>query len=113
MKVNLRIAIVIAVLLLLSGCSQGSKPVVTPSPTPTITPTGSIDRNAVYTEAVAYLQSFLDSWRMNGFYAAGQKYLDPRSQSNQKQGNPVLIGGTVTSTHPYEWWVSTDHFTLL
>jgi len=102
----------IATLLLVSGCSQGSTPQVTPSSTPAITPTASIDRNAVYTEAAAYLQSFLFSWQKNGLYAAGQKYLDPAMRPNQTQLTPVLIAGTVTRTQPGVW-VSADHFTVL
>lgn len=102
----------VAALLLISGCSQGSIPQVTPSSTPTITPTASFDRSAVYTEAAAYLQSFLDSWRKNGAYAAGRKYLDPSLWPNQRQGNPVLFAGTVTRTQP-DAWVSADHFTMM
>ena len=102
----------VAALLLVSGCSQGSVPHVTPSSTPTITPTNSIDRDAVYTAAVAYLQSFLTSWQKNGLYAAAQKYLDPSMRPKQRQGNLVLIAGTVTRTQP-DAWVSADHFTVM
>ena len=116
-------------LLLSSGCSQASRPQVTPSPTPTVTSTASIpqvtpsstaavtsaasfDRGAVYNEAAAYLQSFLTSWQKNGLYAAGQKYLDSSQRANQTQGNLVLIKGTVTRTQPQSW-VSADHFTVI
>lgn len=112
MKANWRSVLAVAALLLISGCSQGSIPQVTPSSTPTISPTTSIDRSAVYTEAAAYLQSFLAAWQKNGLYAAGQKYLDPSWRPNQRQGNPVLIAGTVTRTQPYAW-VSADHFTVM
>ncbi len=102
----------VAAILLISGCSQGSIPQATPSSTPTVTPTTSIDRGAVYLEATAYLQSYLASWQKNGAYAAGRKYLDPSTRPNQKQGNPVLIAGTVTRTQP-DKWVSADHFTVM
>lgn len=112
MKVNWRLVSAIATLLLISGCSQASITRATPSSTPTITPTASIDRNAVYAEAAAYLQSFLASWQKNGAYAANQKYLAPSMGSTPRQGNPVLIAGTVTSTQSYNW-VSADHFTVM
>ena len=121
-----------AALLLSSGCSEASIPQVTasstptvtstasipqvtPSSTPTVTSTASFDRSAVYNGAAAYLQSFLSSWQKNGLYAAGQKYLDPFQRANQKQGNPVLKSGIVTSTQPSTalgGWVSADHFTV-
>lgn len=113
MKVNWRLASAVATLLLISGCSQASISRAIPSSTPTITPTASIDHSAVYAEAAAYLQSFLASWQKNGFYAAGQKYLDPSSRSKiQRQGNPVLVAGTVKRMQPYSW-VSADHFTVM
>jgi len=110
MKANLKIALAISLLLLISGCSQASISPVTPSSTPTAT--ASIDRSAVYTEAAAYLQSFLDSWQKIGLYAAAPKYLDPSMRPNQRQGNPVLIAGKVTRTRP-DKWVSADHFTVM
>lgn len=112
MKANLKIALAISLLLLISGCSQASISPATPSSTPTATPNASIDHSAVYTEAAVYLQSFLASWQKNGLYAAGQKYLDSSSRSNQKQANPVLIAGNVKRMQPYSW-VSADHFTVL
>jgi len=78
-----------------------------------MTPTASIDRNAVYTEATAYLQSFVDSWQKIGFYAAGQKYFDSASRLKiQSQGNPVLVAGTVKRMQPYSW-MSSDNFMVL
>jgi len=112
MKANWKIAFAISLLLLISGCSQGSIPQATPSSTPTVSPTASIDRSAVYTEATAYLQSFLDSWRKNGAYVANQQYLDPSMGSTPTQGNPVLIVGTVTRIQPFDW-VSVNHFTVM
>ena len=112
MKANWKFALALSLIFLVSGCGQGSVPQVTPSSTPTITPTASIDHSAVYNEAAAYLQSFLDSWQKNGLYAAGQKYLASSSRPNQKQGNPVLIAGTVKLMQPYSW-VSADHFMAL
>lgn len=112
MKANWKIALAVAALLLISGCSQESIPQATPSSTLTMTPTASIDRSAVYTEATAYLQSFLDSWRKNGAYVANQKYLDQSMGSTPRQGNPVLIAGTVTRMQPYSW-VSADNFTVM
>lgn len=114
MKARWRMVLGVAALLpiLTSGCSQGSRPLATSSSTPTITPTASMDRNAVYTAATVYLQSFLDSWQKIGLYAAGQKYLDPSQRPNQRQGNPVLIAGKVTRTQP-DAWVSADHFTVM
>lgn len=112
MMAKWKIALALALMSLVSGCSQGSMPQVIPSSTPTITPTASIDRSAIYTEAGAYLQSFLDLWQKNGLYAAGQKYLASSSRPDQKQGNPVLIAGTVKLMQPYSW-VSADHFMVL
>lgn len=112
MKANWRLVLAVAALLLISGCSQGSLTQATPSSTPKITPTTSIDHSAVYNEAAAYLQSFLDSWQKNGLYVAGQKYLDPSQRPNQRQGNLVLIAGTVMRTQP-DAWVSADHFTVM
>lgn len=112
MKADWKIVPAVSALLLVSGCSQASIPWVTPSSTPKVTPTTSIDRSVVYTEAAAYLQAFLASWQKNGLYAAGQKYLDPSMRPNQKQGNPVLIAGIVTRTQP-DKWVSADHFTAM
>ncbi len=112
MKVSLRLVPAIAALLLVSACSQTSTPRVISSSTPTKTLASSIDRNSVYTHAANYLQSFLDSWRKNGLYVAGQEYLDLRSRTNQKQGNPVLLAGTMTNMQQYSW-VSADHFTVL
>lgn len=112
MKANWRRALAVVSILLISGCSQVSKPEAASSSTPTVSPTASIDRGAVYTEAAAYLQSFLDSWQKNGLYVAAPKYLDPSMRPNQKQGNPVLIAGTVASMQPYTW-VSADNFTVM
>lgn len=112
MKVNWRLVSAVATLLLISGCSQASISRATPSSTPTKTLTGSMDHSAIYTEAFAYLQSFLDSWQKIGAYAAGRKYLDPSMWPKQEQGNPVLIAGTVKLTQPYSW-VSSDHFTVM
>ncbi|MHB8274558.1 MAG: hypothetical protein ACYDC9_07330 [Dermatophilaceae bacterium] len=112
MKASRSMVFAAAALLLSSGCSQASIPQVTPSSTPAVTSTASLDRSAVYNEAAAYLQSFLASWQKDGLYAAGQKYLDPSMRADQTQGNPVLIAGTVTRTQPGEW-VSADHFTVL
>ena len=100
-----------AAVLLSSGCSKASIPQVTPSSTPTVTATASLDRSAIYNEAAAYLQSFLASWQTNGLYTAGEKYLDPSMRPSQTQGNPVLIEGSVTRTRPGVW-VSADHFTM-
>ena len=112
MKTNWRKVLVIAALLLISGCSQGSIPLAPSSSMPTITPTASSDRGAVYREATTYLQSFLISWQKVGLYDAGQKYLDPSQRPNQRYDNPVLIAGTVTRMQPYAW-VSADHFTVM
>lgn len=112
MKANLKIALGISLLLLISGCSQASKSRVTPSSTPTITPTASIDHSAVYTEAATYLQSFLGSWQKNGLYTSAPKYLDPSMRPNQTQGNPVLISWKVIRMQP-DKWVSADYFTLM
>lgn len=112
MKVNWRWVPAVAALLLVSGCSQGSKPHVSPSSTSTVTASGSIDHSAVYTQAAMYIQSFLASWQKIGFYAAGQKYLDrPSGRSILKEGNPVLIAGTMANMQQYSW-VSADHFTV-
>lgn len=102
----------VVALLLISGCGQTSMPRAIHSSTPTKTITASIDRNAVYTQAAQYLQSFLNSWQKNGLYAASQKYLDSHSGTNQKQGNPVLLAGTMTNLQQYSW-VSADHFTVM
>lgn len=112
MKAIWKIALAISPLLLISGCSQGSAPRAIPSSTPTASPTASIDRSAIYSQASAYLQSFLDSWQKNDLYVAAPKYLDPSMRPNQKQGNPVLIAGTVASMQPYTW-VSADNFTVM
>lgn len=112
MKANWRMVLSVVTLLLISGCSQGLIPQATPSSPSTITPTASIDRSAVYTKAAAYLQSFLTSWQKNGLYVAAPKYLDPSMRPNQKQGNSVLIAGTVASMQPYTW-VSADNFTVM
>lgn len=112
MKDKLRLASAVAALLLISGCSQGSRPLAASSSTPKITPTASIDRNAVYSEGAAYIQSYLTSWQKNGLYVANQKYLNPSMGSTPKKGNPVLISGSVTSTQQYNW-VSADNFTVM
>ena len=112
MKAKWKTVLAVSALLLISGCSQGSTRQVTPSSPSTKTPTASIDRNAVYTEAAAYLQSFLDSWQKIGSYAAGRKYLDSSMWPIQRDGNPVLIAGSVRSTQQYQW-VSADHFTVM
>lgn len=112
MKTNWRKVLVVAALLLISGCSQGSIPLAPSSSIPTVTPTASNNRSAVYTEATTYLQSFLISWQRVGLYDAGQKYLDPSQRPSQRQGNPVLVEGTVTRMEPYAW-VSADHFTVM
>lgn len=112
LKVNWRLVSAVATLLLISGCSQGSIPLATSSSTPTITPTVSIDRNAVYAEGAAYIQSYLTSWQKNGLYVANQKYLNPSMGLTPKKGNPVLISGSVTSTQQYNW-VSADNFTVM
>ena len=83
MKVNWKLVSVAATLLLISGCGQGSILQVAPSSTPTSTSTSSIDRNAVYKEGAAYIQSYLTSWQKNGLYAAGQKYLSRSIGANQ------------------------------
>ena len=76
-------------------------------------PPGPIDHSADYVKATAYLQSFLDSWQRVGFYSAGQKYFDSSSMSKiQKQGNPVLVAGTVDNIRPYSW-ISADNFVVL
>ena len=111
-KVNWRLVSSVATLLLISGCGQGSRPLATSSLTPTVTPTASIDRNAVYAEGAAYIQSYLTSWQKNGLYVANQKYLNPSMGSTPKKGNPVLISGSVTSTQQYNW-VSADNFTVM
>lgn len=73
-------------------------------------PPGPEENAAVYTEATAYLQSFLNSWQKIGFYASGQKYFDAVSKTRiQSQGNPSLVAGTVKSMQPYSW-VSADNF---
>lgn len=73
-------------------------------------PSGPMDHAAVYGEAFAYLQSFLNSWQKIGFYAAGKKYFDAVSKTRiQSQGNPVLVAGSVKSVQPYSW-VSADNF---
>lgn len=112
MKAKWALAPAVTTLLLISGCSSRSMPQATPSPTPTITPTASIDRSVVYSQATAYLQSFLDSWQKNGLYLAGQKYLDPSMRPNPTQKTPILIAGTVTRTQPGVW-VSANNFTVL
>lgn len=110
MKANWRMVLGVAALLLTSGCSQGSTPRATSSSTPRKAPTVSVDHSADYAKAFAYLQSFLDSWKKIGFYAAGQKYFDSAGKSQiQKQGNPVLVAGTVKSVQPYSW-DSADNF---
>lgn len=112
-KQNWKLASAVAALILTSGCSQVSTSRATPSSTPTKTIIVSIDHRSVYTGAAAYLQSFLDLWQKNGFYAAGQKYFDYSIRSIiQKQGNPVLMAGYVKRLTPYSW-VSADHFTVL
>lgn len=112
-KQNLKLASVVAALLLISGCSQASTSRATPSSPPPKTIIVPIDHRSVYIGAAAYLQSFLDSWQKNDFYAAGQKYLDYSIRSIiPKQGNPVLVAGYVKRLTPYSW-VSANHFTVL
>ena len=75
-------------------------------------PPGPMDHSAVYAEATAYLQSFLNSWQKSGLYFAVLKYFDHSKWPIQKQGNPVLIVGTVKLMQPYAW-VSADYFMVL
>jgi hypothetical protein len=117
MKVKWRFTLVIAAVLLTSGCSQGSKLPVIPSASPTLAPDeqlaqAEMAQAAVYTQADRYLQSFLDSWQKNGFYSAAQKYFDTSRWSLQKQGNPVLVAGKVKLMQPYAW-VSANNFMVL
>ncbi len=111
-KIYLRLVPAVAAILLISGCSQASTPRVIPSSTPTKNLSGSPDHSIVYTQAFAYLQAYLDSWRKNGAYLANQKYLGPSMGSTPKKGNPVLISGTVTNMQQYSW-APADHFTVM
>lgn len=112
MKAYFHLVPAVAAILLISGCSQSSMPKATPSSTPTKTLSSSSDHSAVYTEAFAYLQSFLDSWQKNGAYIANPKYRDPAMGTTPKKGNPVLISGKVTNMQQYSW-LSADHFTVI
>jgi hypothetical protein len=84
--------------IVLSACSN------------TITPpsTTLAGHQAIYTQAVSELRSYLIAWHRAGPTAASHEYLAP----SQQGGKIRLLHGSVTSYQPYSW-SSAHRFTLL